>query len=801
MSRAAFRRLGGVTLVAALLVTPLVAQGARREKVVELSEVVERLREAERVVVAAERAAAADDKKSEEALAKRLVEGQLKLAERDVEAAAIIFLDLIENYPQSEAAPQALYFLGEALVLLDMHRWAAELFSRNLGDSRTGAMRFRQRSVARLLDLRFPRREEGFARSPGISATPEAKARLAALGLEFNTAPPTGVIGPNDAKRLERWAESFTPANREPELRYAYGRYLYLSGHPERAQAELDAISPIDLPLTRGGPEARWRLRAAYVAAAATAALKEVDDALERFARITNARPTAVGDRQIMELAWMAMGRVHHDERDWDDAVRAYREVGRDSPFFSEAMYETAWTLLRAGRFDRAQQGLDLLLVYDPDSPIAPEIKQLRGKLKIQQRDYKAAEDEFLALRREFDGLAQRLEGRLKVKEDVSRYFAAVIGEDMEHFSLGSLLPAGAISVAQSLPRAMQAEDMTRDVGHLEEELRDTRALLSRMEEAIRAKERARLFTDLGAHLASVDTVVEELVDVESDLVRRSAARKRPRTFDELDEQRRQLQAGVDNPLGKKGQNRAQVVEQIQLLSRAAHKLGLTLAAQRAQLVAAERYYDETRNQQKIDHKAFLSQAAELRDAIAKYEDELADLENRIQRAEGSLRYNDPYRDAKVGAVARYRQHVERMYGALGAVDPETRTLWERAKRVEKRAEAARRALDRTAGLRLRHAMRVLVEERANLDQYLTEWRVAQAKTKGLVANVMAASYRDVVGELRNLVLRSEVGLLDVAWSMKEFEQAAVERLETQRSRDIQDLDRTLQSGLEDLER
>src|SRR5690606_33106394 len=84
-----------------------------RRKGATLGELVEQIREAETVVVDAERAAAKDVVATEKQLAKRLVEGQLRLAEGDHEGAAIVFLDLVENYPDSQAGPQAVYYLGE----------------------------------------------------------------------------------------------------------------------------------------------------------------------------------------------------------------------------------------------------------------------------------------------------------------------------------------------------------------------------------------------------------------------------------------------------------------------------------------------------------------------------------------------------------------------------------------------------------------------------------------------------------------------------------------------------------------
>ena len=56
----------------------------------------------------------------------------------------------------------------------------------------------------------------------------------------------------------------------------------------------------------------------------------------------------------------------------------------------------------------------------------------------------------------------------------------------------------------------------------------------------------------------------------------------------------------------------------------------------------------------------------------------------------------------------------------------------------------------------------------------------------------------DVVGELANLVTRSEVGLLDVAWAIQEVEAEEIRRLELTRDRDLRELDRVLEQALED---
>lgn len=808
MSRMGLARVRLAAVFAATLAiaatSPVGAQAAPRARdddKADLSALLERLRESQAAVVAAERAAAKDPKPSQSDLARRLVAGQLRLAQGDYEGAAVLFLDLVENHAGSRGAPAARFHLGQSLAKLGMDAWAAESFSKVLADTRPGAARFRQRAVAQLFDLTIPRRDAGFAEKPGLAAMPEVRARLAAVGAATKSEPPDGKIGRDDAERLVKWAQSFPARTRQAELRYAFGRYLFMVGRNEEAKAELDALSPLSIPMTRGGEGAQWRIRASYIAAAAALAEGELEEALDRFGRITKARPSAPRDRRIVELSWMAIGRIYHDEQETEDAVRAYRRIGRDSPFFVEAMYETAWTLLRAGQFEQATKALDLLLVYQPDSPLAPEVKQLRGKVRIQQRDYQGAEEEFLALRREFDRLARRVGRKLDAAGDATTWFASVIGEDMEHFSLDAILPVAAVKVARSLPRAVHGESLAQEVGVLDRDLTEVRSMLAQMEEAVQVEDKARLFTDLAAHLASLDNVDSDLVGAQDDLIDRLAGQARGSGLEQMENKRRELKTQVDAPLGRKGSRVGIDVQKAMRLEQKAHTLDLQVQSMRAQLVAAERYYDETRSDQKIDHQAFLTQAAEMRDSIAALEKDSKSLRDRITRARRSLRFSDPRVAARSKAMLAYRKHLDAMEKALVKVakDPEAVTMWRRTVALQTRADKARAALGRTAGSRLQGALAILVEERANLESYRTQLDDVGARTKSTVADTMAASYRDVVGELANLVMRSEVGLLDVAWGMKEAENEQVHKLEVDRDRDMRELDRALDMGMEDL--
>src|SRR5690606_39219985 len=392
-------------------------------------------------------------------------------------------------------------------------------------------------------------------------------------------------------------------------------RYLYLVGRHAEAQVELDPLNPLDIPLSRGGTNARWRIRAAYIAAASSAALGDFEDALERFSAIVQARPQEPRDRQIVELAALAIARIHQDHGEFERAVAAYRTIGRDSPFFLEALYESAWALLGAMQFEQAVDVLDRLLAYDPAAPITIEIKQLRGKAKIRASDYAGAEAEFKALQEQFAALVERLAPQLRHRADASGYFAVVVRDDAEHFSTSALLPAEALPIVETLPTARAAVALARDTGALDRELTELRALLAQMESALAAPEKARLFSDLAAQAAALDNVELELLDLREDLVARVAARSGSTSEGW---RRPALRARVDEPKPEHGPSRQVIVSWLEHLRGKLVVADRAVTGTRAQLVAMEHAFaDAVARLDGAAQASFFAEAAALRGELA----------------------------------------------------------------------------------------------------------------------------------------------------------------------------------------
>ncbi|MCA9717396.1 MAG: tetratricopeptide repeat protein [Myxococcales bacterium] len=788
-----------LVLVATALASPgrVLAAPSARESADPKMQTVDRVLDGVALVIReAAKAGAEVEAQSEALLAKRLVDAQLLLEEGEAERAAIVFFDLSSNFASSAAGPEALVSLGEALAQLGMRRWAVECFVANLVDKRPAAKRFNQQSIARLLDLSAPRRELGFAERPGLSAMPETRGRLRSLGLPTTQAPLPGALSQDSATRLVGWVKLYPGDARTPELRYAYGRYLFLTGAYQEAIEELDALSPISVPLSRGGPGAKWRVRAAYIAAASSVALGLYDEAIERFKSITKAQPSSPRDREIVELAWLGRARVHFDLGDYDLALASYRAIPRSSPLFPEAVYETVWTLMREGHFEQADNAIALLLSFDPQNPAAPELKQLRGKIRIRQRDWQAAEEEFVLLQREFAGAARGLRHALALGADAAEYFKAVIGgADMEHFSLDAVVPVAAGPIVRRLDRAVQAESVAREFGVLARELQETRAMLKRMELATEARERSRLFTDLGAHKSSLERARAELLDVAETLAERvSITDSNLRT--DLKSKRKELRGAIAEA-SRGGESQAAIKRMMTELI----AIEGAIMELRAALVAAERFYMASRVDKQVDASQanFLAQATELRATIGAHERDAATLRAKLEEARVRQRFADPGRARQRQLELRYREYLEKVFAASKSKSADATGRWARMRKLEQQVELAAGQLERVAGKRLAAATSVLREERVNLDLYQRQLDELGGRARETLGEVMEATFRDVASELAHWQVRSEVGLLDIVWAIKQVETDAAQQIEKQRDRDLRLLDEVVKHALEEM--
>ncbi|MHC4224842.1 MAG: tetratricopeptide repeat protein, partial [Planctomycetota bacterium] len=133
----------------------------------------------------------------------RLIDGENFYRMKDYQRAAIIFMDIIESYPNHAAYPDAVYYFADSLFLSRDYYGAREWFRRILDEGhKPGMARFRHKALGRLIEI---------------------------------------AIHLNDYEGVE---EYFQQLGQSPDIeaRYIKGKYLYFRGSLDDARREFATV-------------------------------------------------------------------------------------------------------------------------------------------------------------------------------------------------------------------------------------------------------------------------------------------------------------------------------------------------------------------------------------------------------------------------------------------------------------------------------------------------------------------------------------------------------------------------------
>ena len=165
--------------------------------------------------------------------------------------------------------------------------------------------------------------------------------------------------------------------------------------------------------------------------AAARASLCEIVEQVDqdRFTFFIDGRYYAIKD-----LAYLALGRIAHEQGRYDDAYYFYFRVPEDSERLPEALFEASWSMFQKGEYEAAGAFLEQFDRAFPKSPLAPDVlllhamidlkscafDRVRAELEELVRVYKPLEAEVAALIKD-PGRRNALYRRLLSKQEIGR--------------------------------------------------------------------------------------------------------------------------------------------------------------------------------------------------------------------------------------------------------------------------------------------------------------------------------------------------------------------------------------------
>ena len=710
----------------------------------------------------------------------RLTDGELFYRLQDYLRASIIFTDIVENHPRHPAAADALFLLGDSLFHAGDYLGARSRFRQVLDRAGDPSMRpYVQRALGRLIEIAIHIRD-----FDGVEQYFQQLSRLPPTEVEATTAyfrakylysravPPEDVLRESGTGTLDQQQEQGFQPSPQVDLTTL-----------EQARQAFEAVPA-------GSP---YYLQARYFIGVIHTLRNEYPQAIEAFRRVLRGEASTPEQRNVIHLTHLALGRLQYETDQLDQAIEAYQAVPRTSPYFDTALYEVAWVYIRLGDSTRAERALEVLSVAAPDSHYIPDGKVLRGNLLLRNGRFDDANEVFREVRNQFGPVLRDLDAIRSAQPDLQAHFRRLVRENMEAFDVSNFLPENArdwVNLEGDFERAVNA---LRDLAQARQLIRETDDLVVRLNAALGAPNRVSVFTDLRQQREKTTALRNRAAAVRRQLVRWEERNLRGGGADL--EQVRERRRRIERQLGGMPTNEEdfivrddELLGRYRALDRQLSELEVELMGLDARIVALRRFLDTAEND--IENEAtVLEEIARQEAAVAAYREQIQQLERlievgRIQVGVGDSRYQ---RDDRLRA--EYQSLVDQERRLSGANRSEAEPLFRRLASIESAIDQHDARVDRVVEERVADMRRVIDEEQAKLDGYRNAIAGLEGEAEEVIGAVTANTFQEVRERFYDLVLRADVGRIDVAWARREEHRMRVDMLTRERSRELQALD------------
>ena len=692
----------------------------------------------------------------------RLVEGQVLYNIGDYANAAILLLDYVDNNKGKTGYPEGVFFLGDSLY-------------------RSGDINSARRYFEEIVTS---------VKGPYYQ---DALQRLIEIDLE------TGNL--SGINPYVRALDDVPAGAQKASVPYVLGKYAYFTGKTDEAIRAFQQI-----PATH-----RYYMHAQYFMGAARVRKQEYKPAAQIYRALAKRRPTEPAEKRIRELTLLALGRLFYQQKDIDQAIDHYQQVSRHSDLFDTALYEIAWAYVKAEKFENALRALDILALAQPNSPLLPEVRVLQANLLIRLEQWGRATELFGSTRDQFGPMQQRIEELLARQRNPTVFFDLLLQRNLSELAFSVEVPTVAVHWVKARPDVKRAIGVVNDIRDVEAGLGESERLLSRLDTALNSPAKVKVYPTFAAAKQRALQVenrltlaMREVVEASRERALPSAAPEEKATLDELAARRRKLEPIILNlptMADAYKSRRIKKLRDVRSLRRRVSGLKVLITNLRAQLVAAANFFEETEYAKDPKAKAsFEKERREVESLIEGLSTEAEELVAAIQAAEDASGVAGPEELLEGNIRAEYQQLLVQEQEALASIgnrangsaraDMERLAfLFGRCRGVGETLVAFNTNLDETLDARLSDIRTALASEARMLRQHVDSLRAIETRADDVAGGVTVDGFREVSKTFYEIVVRADVGIIDVAWALKDAKTKQVSSLVRQRKMDLKLLD------------
>jgi tetratricopeptide (TPR) repeat protein len=708
----------------------------------------------------------------------RLVDAEVSYSLGDYDAAALVLFDYVGHPgPDQETAT---FYLAESLYEKG-DRGAAHGYYAQLVASGNVSSHYYQPALERLVEL---------------------------------------AIATHDPADAQQWLgdmDRLSPGLRLPSIPYVRGKFAFAQGNYDEALAYFQ-----DVPK---GTD--YELQALYYTGTTLVAKKDLPRATEVFTDLIARPPRSSNDRRVVELGQMALGRLFYERDEPTKSIDSYLLVDRRSDLFPDALYEVSWVYVKNKQYDKALRALELLAQSEPQSEKTPTVRILEGNLRIRkaqmiraaqvdgtanaaddpQIEYDKANEVFTSTHDQYAPAYTAVSGMIDAKVDPTLYLAQLAGRSGHVFAATAPLPEAAAQMLRDEPEVQRVVSVETDLDGVSTDVAEIEATIARLEGVLAANDKSNVYPSLAGRRARIAGIQNELLKLRDDLADRQAQLVNPSgELAQLTATRKQLSEqyrAMPNAAAAASDALTAAQQGYDAIDDAANDVQAGIDGAQAIAVALRTYLADPKNvgpSAAVTDTVRTSTLAQLDAATteaAAIDDELAATRREVQLGRDLASAGD----AGLTAARTLRKQVtaaqsaeERVLAGFASAshDPEKAaalaTLGDRATRIADELDQIDGQIEMMVGQGLAQARTLLDGYRYELGQIQHDLADNEADARGTGGAAIAASLADVKAKLYDIVVRTDVGSVDVAWSQKEDNDDDLKRLNLARSRELKQL-------------
>ncbi|MDY0002212.1 MAG: tetratricopeptide repeat protein [Polyangia bacterium] len=694
-------------------------------------------------------------------LGRRLVDGMVLYRMKDYSRASIVLLDIVSRYPGTPAASEAAFYLADSLFQQREFVVARTHFERVVNDGSSNP--YYQLALQRLLELEMRR-----AAVLGRAKTADRE-RL------------------KQVETLLRKIEAIPRNQREPSVEYVRGKYLFF----------LDKVDEAFRVFAGLGAKHPYHLHAVYFLGVChiqksrlSAAYAVYQQFIERV--LTEQQPIRTDrERLLLQLIILAGARVAYvlgQPKDIESSIQLYNAIPTKSPYYADSLYERAWAYLKAKRYEQATAALELLKIVNPHFSKADEARVLLGNLKVHTQDFDGAKEVFRGAANSLRPVFRKLSGLQGAGIDPKIIYAQLVTQDPDRFDIEVRLPPLALKWLRQQPPVKRGLLMLDDLESVKNMIRGCEGLIREIQRAIGGGSLISRFPPLAVARARAADFETQLVRLRSDLsdhlrqlvgplasgderARLESVRKR---HEALVGKLRELPSSSDA-------YQVRVQKMRELFDRVdSNALVVELEAKNleAMLRAIESYYYLTLRNQSIPKnvmdlnlKTLREQIGSIQARIRSLREDVADSRSTVGIDDAVMRQERQLRSQLASVLALERQLsasiASRMRSGQRARLGRIESLISRIDRAQQNLVRVNQRIDNILEAKKAEVASILAEEKAKLVGYRSQLALYQPSSEEVVGGVVLRSFKQVAAMVQSVLVRADVGVLDVVWAIK----------------------------------